>query len=248
MMLRVLLLTLVLLGDAYRAAGQDVTLIQAEEANNLYDSGEYAAAAAIYNTLIASGIHDPAIYANLGHSYLALGDLGRALLNYRRAQNLSPRAAELNNFLARVRAARNTIQGDEIILVDSLAQLTQGIVTESELTAGALLLWFVFFVALSAKFLRSTWPIPIGPLLILLGLILALWGSRLYTTRYRPPGVVTAPIAAVMSGPGETYLKLYDLYAAAELRILETRGEWVRFVLPDQRQGWLPVSSIERVE
>jgi SH3-like domain-containing protein len=50
-----------------------------------------------------------------------------------------------------------------------------------------------------------------------------------------------------MSGPGEDYLELYRLYAAAELRVLETHDDWARFVLPDGRQGWVERDNIELI-
>jgi uncharacterized protein YgiM (DUF1202 family) len=51
----------------------------------------------------------------------------------------------------------------------------------------------------------------------------------------------------VMSGPGEKYLELFELHTAAEVTIVDTRGEWTRFHLPDGREGWIPNAAIERV-
>jgi hypothetical protein len=49
------------------------------------------------------------------------------------------------------------------------------------------------------------------------------------------------------SGPGEDFLGLFDLFAAAEFRVLERQGGWVRALLPDGRQGWLPEDAIARI-
>ena len=60
------------------------------EANSRYERGEYADAAQPYEALVEMGYEDAAIYYNLGSTYFEMGDLGRAILNYLRAQELSP--------------------------------------------------------------------------------------------------------------------------------------------------------------
>jgi len=51
----------------------------------------------------------------------------------------------------------------------------------------------------------------------------------------------------VMSGPGEQYFNLFDLHAAAEVRVVEQRGNWLWVELPDVRQGWIPITAVEKV-
>ena len=60
-------------------------------ANGRYERGEFAEAAQQYENLIAMGYEDTALYYNLGNAYLEGGDPGRAILNYLRAEELSPR-------------------------------------------------------------------------------------------------------------------------------------------------------------
>ena len=61
------------------------------EANRRVERGEFAEAAQQYEALIGLGYRDTAVYYNLGNAYLEDGDLGRAVLNYLRAEELSPR-------------------------------------------------------------------------------------------------------------------------------------------------------------
>ena len=40
----------------------------------------------------------------------------------------------------------------------------------------------------------------------------------------------------------------FSLHAGAGVRILETRGQWVRLALPgEQFQGWVPLEAIEAI-
>ena len=80
---------------------------------------------------------------------------------------------------------------------------------------------------------------------LLVGLILLV--GRGYVESYRPIGVIVGTTAQVMSGPSDDYIELYQLYSAVELRIIEQRGEWVRFRLTDGREGWLPIDVIVRM-
>ena len=61
-----------------------------DEGNRRYERGEYAEAAQVYEDLINQGYRDTAVYYNLGNTYLESGDLGRAVLSYLRAEELSP--------------------------------------------------------------------------------------------------------------------------------------------------------------
>nr|MBC8452723.1 hypothetical protein [Spirochaetota bacterium] len=62
-----------------------------KEGNELLESNpplaheKYLSAAQYYNSLIESGITNAKLFYNAGNAYFRLGDLGMAILNYRRA-------------------------------------------------------------------------------------------------------------------------------------------------------------------
>ena len=55
----------------------------------------YRQAAAAFERLVADGVRSAALEYNLGNTRFRLGDLGRAVLHYRRAQRLDPGDAKL---------------------------------------------------------------------------------------------------------------------------------------------------------
>lgn len=226
-------------------------LTTAQQANAFYDSGEYDTARELYESLIDGGIQDSAIYINLGNTHVQQQALAEALLNYRRAQTIAPRDPQLNASLARIRSIRTDVQGDETALVDSMAALTIAAMTSRELHWATLGLWSLFYALLLAAIARPGWRDQLRGPLIVLGMLLlfglALWVSRIYADQYRPVAVVMANNVQVMSGPDDTYLKIYELHTAAEVRILERHDGWIRFILPDQQQGWIRVDVIEKV-
>lgn len=247
-MMRILLLTLMLITST---AAETSPLGVLEQANRAYQNGDYTAAASLYQSLVDGGVQNSAVYFNLGSAYYETGDPGRALLNYRRAQVFIPRDDGLNRSLARIRGERTDIQGDETGLLEGLAALTTSSLTLAELGWLILLIWCAWFAGLTAWMLRAGWrevlrvPLLVSAVVVVIGA--ALLVSRLWVQTYRPAAVITAEQADVMSGPGERYLRLLPLHAAAEIRVIEARDGWLRFALPDGRQGWLPQAAMERV-
>ena len=224
-------------------------------ANRLYEAGDFAAAAEAYQSLIDGGLRNSLLYYNLGNAWFKQGDLGRAILNYRRAARLAPRDPDIraNLSLARAQTA-DAIKADGRAPLQELVTLAQTWLTLNETALLALGLWF----ALAALVIvRSHLPPGRGRALLqillpataflFLAALLAL-GSRLYDERSRPAAVVIAPEVNVTSGPGEQYITEFTLHSGAEVRLIERRDYWVRLVLPGgQLQGWVPADAVEAV-
>ena len=166
------LLVMLWLASAGLAQGTPTDL--ARQAAAFFAQGDFGSARAGYEALIGQGVHDSAVYFNLGQTYLRLDDLGRALLNFRRAQMIAPRDTDLSEALAHIRAQRTEIQGDEMALPDSLAALTSGLLTVEEFNWLMLGLWAIEFAALGLFLMRTDWRDALrGPLLLLSVLLLA---------------------------------------------------------------------------
>lgn len=222
-----------------------------QQAAAAYDAGDYPVAAAVYRQLLDMGWHDPAVYFNLGNAYLQAGDIGQALVYYLRARERLPRDADLEANIARARAMRMDVFSDGGDLLADLAEATTGLLSIRELGWLALLFWTALFGGLSLRrWFKWENDILRYGFLAIFGMFLLsaiLLGSRLLIDWRQPVAVVTREQVTVMSGPGVNYLPYFDLHSGAELRILETRDNWLRFVLPDGRQGWLAADAVTRV-
>jgi tetratricopeptide (TPR) repeat protein len=218
------------------------------QADTAYMTGDYETSQVLYETIIQEGFRDFRVYFNLGNAYYQSGDLGRALLNYRRAQEISPRDTDLADNLVLVRKERLDLQSDETGFTEGLAALTVGVLNLSELSVVVFFVWVLWFVLLGTAILKTAWryrariPLLLIGLALLIGLFLL--GGRLVTY---PPAVVIDEVAQVRSGPGEDYLELYQLHAAAEIYVWETKNDWVQFALADGRLGWIPSKTVALV-
>ena len=224
-------------------------------ANALYERGDYAEAAQQYEGVISSGYRDAAVYYNLGNAYLESGDLGRAILNYLRAEELSPRDPEIlaNLDLARSRTV-DQLEAEGDSLVASVADFGRRWATTREFGVAALVLWaagglsiaaLVLWPAVRRKaLLRSGALVALAVMLIPLVLLL----SMLYSNPYDNTGVVTAGIVEALSGPGPQFTGEFSLHSGAQVRLIGIRHGWLQVALPGgDLQGWAPSHAIEAV-
>lgn len=223
---------------------------RSSEAAAAYQSGDYVGAAALYEAMLVEGIVSPGLYVNLGAAYYQQGDLGQSLLNYRRAHRLDPRDTDAAAMIARIRSERIDLQVGGYSLIDAVGQVFDGL-TRQELSWLSVVVWWGWIGLVIAVLLSKRWRALLRDLNVVAGgaalLLLVLVVVREYVDTQRPVAVVVEPVVDIYSGPGEAYLAIGRLYSAAELRVIAGEGNWVRFLLPDGRQGWLPVDAIEEV-
>lgn len=217
--------------------------------NSLYESGRYLEAALVYEQIIDQGYESGALYYNLGNAYFKQGDLGRAILSYRRAERLYPRDADIRANLKIARDQRIDVFDKGASAAGPVSRLTL-----DELAQITLVVWVVLallaVVLLFAK--RRTVRRGAAYATVVVGLALLLsavaMGERWYSESSDHELVVVAEIVDVVSGPGTTYDQEFTLHGGAEARLLEQRGSWTRLSLPgSDLQGWVPSASVEEL-
>lgn len=239
--------------SAQPVSAQDLALL--EGASQAYERGEYEQAAARYEQAAAVSGH-AAVYYNLGNAYYKLGDYGRAVLNYRRALNITPRDRDTraNLALARTQTTDRFETTGNLSFSTQLTSFTQNWLNRNELALLALGIWLIFLLLVLAHGFTPSERLREGlQTAFILAAVLALLGavslgSRLYEETVHPAAVIVAEGIAVKSGPGEQYLTEFELHSGAEVSLLEERPAWVRLSLPGEGlQGWVPLESVERV-
>jgi hypothetical protein len=224
-------------------------------ANQLYEEGKYVEAVQAYEQLASQGVIDSALFYNLGNAHFRRGDYGRAILNYRRAQELAPRDADIaaNLALARAQAADQVEEAGDEGLLGQIGSSVLGWVTLDELAMATLFAWilFVFVLILFASARRgSGWRRGLRYVVAMATIVLAFGvlclGSSLYVHSSHSEAIVIAAEVDVTSGPGTQYVAEFTLHSGAELDLLEVRENWVRVALPgEELEGWVPATAVE---
>jgi tetratricopeptide (TPR) repeat protein len=204
-----------------------------------------------FESLQRDGIQNGRLYYDIGNTYLQLSDVGRAIVNYRRALRLAPEDDRIRKNLQRAR---------------DLCQLQVPLPATSAVVE-TLLFWH-FDTSLAAR-LRFTlvvyillWLLLLARLFILRGVPAFAWTVRvvaaivlltgasvaweIFAQRHQVEGVVVAGEAALRKGNGDYYEPQLDqpLSAGVEFRVLESRqdvqgGAWYLIRLRDGKEGWL---------
>lgn len=218
------------------------------QANSLYGQGRYDEAIEGYKTILQSGWESGPLYYNLANAYFKLNNLGRAILNYRKAWNLSPGDPEITKNLE---YAREGIRDDIAALPLSVwARARRTVILQFPLG-----IWIGISAAL--YFLTIAWLIAallIRPLrkkspLILKwlggGLIISIVISGLAYSFYQTPGaIILQPTVSVRYGPAETDAAAFKLHEGTEVKIVRKKDGWLQITLPDGNSGWLPADSL----
>ena len=259
----VCLLCLLFSLSAFCALSNEESTTLLREAERCFDDGNEAAAVnhehaiecwrkavSRYEKVIKEGkIVNGALYYNLGNAYFRLGDMGNAIANYRRAERLIPRDANVQKNLA---YARRNCQ-DNIQEPESKKVLKTLFFWHYDFPLGLRELFFVIgfcgfchFGILRLK-LRRTWVSAIMGVCALLAVVMA--ASMLVTElgeRRTTYGVIVASEVEGRKGNSESYDKSFQapLHAGTEFRLLETRGNWMEIQLADNQTCWLPAEAV----
>jgi len=210
-----------------------------ELANKLYEQGKFTEAAAAYEKLIASERVSPALYFNCGNALFKSGRIGRAILNYRLAEQLAPRDPDIR---ANLRFARNQVSGADAPSPTWWRRWI-GHLTLNEwtvLAAVAVWLWFgLLALAQWRPALKKSlggYTATVGVAAAFLSVCLAVIGYDRFEVK---SAIVVASEAVVRYGPLDESNRHYTVRDGAELTILDAKGDWLEVIDHSRRIGWL---------
>lgn len=229
------------------------------EANTMADNPEtarnlYEKAILNYEKIISDAkIKNSKLYYNLGNAYFLKEDIGRAILNYRRAQKLDRTDTNIQKNLAFARSRR----------IDKVEVKTQKRILET------LFFWHYDF-SIKTKFLITCICLAIVCIsatvmlwrgksagavatAVIFGLLTAsFFTSVILETRSRAKtisGVITADQVVARQGDGPNYPASFKdpLHAGTEFDLLESRPGWFHIRLLDDSEGWIPDNTAELI-
>jgi tetratricopeptide (TPR) repeat protein len=226
------------------AAGQnDPALAAFEEANRLYEQGKYEEAAAAYLKIVDSGVVSPAVYFNLGNAYFKSGQLGMAIVSYRKAQQLAPRDPDIR---ANLQFVRGTVGGGSAPTQPFWQRLVTRLNLDewAILTAGAL--WLFGGVQALRQFVQSPFferrLVTMVPLLLLLLCVVGLGCA--WHLAAQPCAVVVKPDTVLHHGPLEESPSVQVLQDGQELIVVDEKDDWVQVEGAARGVGWLHKSNV----
>ena len=198
------------------------------------------------------GVENGELYYNIGNAYFRLQDLGRAILNYRRALQFLPNDPNLQHNLSYARKMRR----DRVEETQKTRIFKTLFFWHYDLPAAMRILFFsaAFIAAWAAAAASIFRPKPFfrwsGMVCAAVSLLMA--GSLAmdaYTLRTLRPGVILDGEVVARKGNSDTYAPSFTepLHAGLEFNLVEDRGSWYFIELPDSRKCWVPRESVALV-
>jgi len=213
-----------------------------EQANAAFVAGNYRAAIAQYDEILARhGASAPVLF-NLGNAYYRAGQFGAAILDYERAQVLAPRdhSIEVNLGLAREKA------GVPAPTLNAVQQLAQVVSPNTLAWAGSFALIALCLTVGIRRFFPHFDQAKVlgGVAVVTLLAVAATFAIR--WPEFDRAIVVTANTPARIA-PAGTAAELFALKAGETVSIGKNYGQFILVRTADGRSGWVSDQNVGRV-
>ncbi len=238
--------------EAFRAATAAPGSAASEER-----AAGFRRAAELYRAALAGGPRNGALEYNAANAWLLAGDVGRAIVHYRRALDVRPGdpRIEANLDTARTRRRDQFEETSSRALIDTLLFWHHRLTLRTKIPI-ALSTWTLGFALLAMGVWlergRAARARTLRLAAAALVVAVAIGGSALLELRdraRRDAAVIVADEVEMRTGDGASYPARYEnpVHSGAEVRVVEERAGWVHVELPDDKRGWVPTAAVERV-
>lgn len=223
-----------------------------QKGNQHYQAGDFEQARDLYNSIVQQGIQSAEVFYNLGNCFIQTGDIGRAILYYRKAQKIDYRDRDIRMNLHQ---ARQLVNNEESMLktgglYSSLSDIA-GWIGARNLTMTMACFWVlsaIFFVTGWTGGIRKTrrraFRAGLASLIIFFAtamfLGILIYHNDLVTHAVAVQGPVTA-----RSGPGDHFSAIYEQHPGYEMIVRRQQNGWAEVELPNGYTAWVPVNTID---
>ena len=203
-----------------------------------------------FSRLINSGVHSGKLHYNLANAQLQVGQLGRSIANYRRAERMIPGndRVEANLRFARSLRRNQIAPSGGRAAMETLFAWHYGMPLGTRFYVGLtayILFWAVLLARVYLPGVR--WGYAAAALLLVWGTLGVSVIVEETVQSDNQSGVLVADHVVVRKGNGDSYDPQFNepLHSGVEFEIVESRGEWLLIRLPDDNEGWIPSRAAE---
>jgi tetratricopeptide (TPR) repeat protein len=212
-----------------------------KRANQEFAAGNFKAAIADYETEVAARRWSANLFYDLGDAYFRNADLGRAILNYKRALQLDPHHPEAE---ANLRIARDQSRGLE--LAPTPAERYIASTQTSSWLIGAAGAFWLGVLLLIVRPRRGAVVTGVACLIVSIACVGAAWALE-NGVRGKGAAIVTGENVEARVATADTARSILTLPAGSEVIILQQRGDWNYAELPNNQRGWIAANAAEKV-
>ncbi len=222
-----------------------------EQANAVYNTGNYDSAKIVYEKILAAGMESMPLYYNLGNTYYKMREYPMAIYYYEKALKLDPSNEEVQTNLAIANHA----------IVDKIEPVPQSFIVRGWRNARASLsgdqwawcsiIMFALLLVSLFLFLRAR-KVGLRKLGFFTGIVFlvavaisVVFAAQLkQASETQDQAILMAPTVTVKSSPNETSVDLFVLHEGTKVSVLETANGWCKIKIANGSVGWLEADNM----
>ncbi|WP_298650404.1 SH3 domain-containing protein [uncultured Proteiniphilum sp.] len=227
-----------------------------EAAAQAYRDRDYKESIALYEEIIAQGIAEDRVsaqlYYNLGNAYFRDNQLGKAILYYERALLLDPGDGDIRHNL---RFAQNRT----VDRIDTAANLfltnwfrgVRNMFSSNQWATTGIVLFILFLTCVAVYlFIRSLWArksaFYAGIVFLVLMITANIFAFSQKRERIRrDSAIVMVGAATVNASPDTSSNQLFELHEGTKVKIRNSDGNWFEIQIADGSVGWIHQQNLE---
>ncbi|MCK0123384.1 tetratricopeptide repeat protein [Gelidibacter sp. F2691] len=225
-----------------------------EQANKLYNDGDFEQSISKYEAILETGEHSAAVYFNLGNAHYKLNHIAPSIYYYEKALKLAPNDQEIKNNIA---FARNmTIDAIDKAPELGFSKFTKKITNWLTFDTWAVVsvvfmllfvvLYLVFYFTYESAKKRMAFVAAMSFLILAVSAVgLAFANYNLVKNDH--PAIVFAKESQVKSEPNLRSTEAFKLHEGTKVHIIDTLNNWKKIKLADGKTGWIPKDAIKAI-
>lgn len=223
-----------------------------DEANKLYNQGNYQEAIESYESILDNGVHSSELYFNLGNAYYKLNRIAPSIFYYEKALQLSPNDLDIKSNLSF--AQNMTIDDIEVVPEIGLSRIGKSIINTFNFDT-----WAIFSISLVLVFVmlflgyyfsnataKKRFAFIVSSSALLLAICCLFFAQKKYQfTLKDKPAIVFAKETNVKTDPNLRSEATFTLHEGTKVQVLESYDEnWMKIKLADGKTGWIASEDI----
>ena len=221
-----------------------------DEANRLYEEGQFTEALNLYQKIEKNGAHWKLFY-NMGNCYYKLNDFVQAKIYYLRAQRLKPFDDSIQKNIAIVnKTFSNEILEEEPDFIAKVIMRIETLISLNLVSVALIIAIFVlnlFIFLLIKKGKKKLFVYGVSFSLLISILLFSYQVYRVKKQNLRDTAVIIKQESTLRSGPGDTNTILFKVNPGIKVKIIDKSRNWLQVSAAKEIAGWIEESYIERI-
>jgi tetratricopeptide (TPR) repeat protein len=230
--------------------GQNELLFEKGKEN--YKSENYTEAIANWTKIVKSEQQSSEVYFNLGNAHYKLNQIGPSIYYYEKALQVDPADTDTKINLAFAENAR----------IDAIEPLPKTVFSKWYISIARLftyegwaylvvvfsmlfvLLFLLYYFGNSESKKRFYFSSAIVSVLLFLGVFIMAY-STFNDFKNDKPAIIFAISTQIKTAPKMSSDDAFVLHEGTKVQILDSDGDWLRIVLSDGKDGWIPKTDLK---